>query len=102
MMRQVDEIEAAFKRVRSSAMRVMGGDEASKDQSFHDIFDLNNEIGRLARDRPKTMPKMKELQSYVNMITVGMKYDRMGDLREGLAVTEKSIKALKKDFDSAP
>ena len=45
---------------------------------------------------------MKELQAYVNMITVGIKYGRTGDLREGLSVTEKSIKAMKKEFSSAP
>jgi len=38
----------------------------------------------------------------VNMITVGLKYDRMGELREGLTVTEESIKALRREFSSAP
>jgi hypothetical protein len=102
MMKRVGDIEAAFHRVRSSAEKAMGGDEASRDQSFQDIFALNNEIGRLARERPSTMPKMRELQGYVNMITVGIKYGRTADLREGLSVTEESIKAMKKDFSSAP
>ena len=43
------------------------------------------------------MPKMKELQGYVNMITVGIKYGRAADLREGLSVTEESIKAMKRE-----
>jgi len=101
-MKKVEDIEAAFYRVKSSAEKALEGDEASKDQSFQDIFALNNEIGRLARERPDTMPKMKELQAYVNMITVGIKYGRTGDLREGLSVTEESIKAMKKEFSSAP
>lgn len=101
-MRGVERIEAAFLRVKISAERVLGGDDASKDRSFQEIFALNNEIGRLARERPKTMLKMKELQASVNMITVGMKYDRMDDLREGLAVTEKTIGSLKREFESAP
>jgi len=99
---RVDEIEAAFSRVKASAERFIGGDEASKEQSFQEIFALNNEIGRLARERPKTMPKMKELQAYVNMITVGIKYGRMGDLSEGLARTQDSIKAIRKDFSQLP
>jgi hypothetical protein len=100
MARGVDEIEAAFLRVKSSAERAIGGDPDSRDKSFQDIFALNNEIGRLARERPATMPKMKELQAYVNMITVGIKYGREADLREGLAVTEKSIVAMKKELSS--
>jgi hypothetical protein len=102
MMKRVEDIEAAFFQVKSSAEKALGGDESSKDQSFQDIFALNNEIGRLARERPTTMPKMKELQAYVNMITVGIKYGRAEDLREGLSVTEESIKAMKKELASVP
>lgn len=102
MMRRVDAIEAAFHRVKSSAERAVGGHESSKDQSFQDIFALNNEIGRLARERPTTMARMRELQACVNMITVGIKYDREGDVREGLAVTEESIKAMRREFSSEP
>lgn len=98
----MDGIEAAFLRVKSSAERTMAGDPSSRDESFQEIFALNNEIGRVARERPTTMPKMKELQVYVNMITVGIKYGREGDLREGLAVTEASIKAMKKELSSSP
>jgi len=94
-MTRVDEIEEAFYRVKSSAEKAIGGDAASKDRSFQDIFALNNAIGRLAREQPGTMPKMRELQGYVNMITVGLKYGRAADLREGLSVTEESIKAMK-------
>ncbi len=101
-MRNVDAIEAAFSRVKASAEKSMEGDGASKERSFQDIFALNNEIGRMAREVPKTMPKMKELQAYVNMITVGIKYGRTGDLREGLSVTEESIKAMKNELHSAP
>jgi hypothetical protein len=101
-MRRVDDIEAAFQRVKSSAERAISGDEVAKDQSFQDIFALNNEIGRLAREHPKFMQKMKELQAYVNAITVGMKYDKMDDLREGLSVTEVAIRALRKELASFP
>ena len=97
----MDDIEAAFYQVKSSAERALGGDEASRERSFQDIFALNNAIGRLAREQPETMPKMKELQGYVNLITVGIKYWRTADLREGLSVTEESIKAMKKEL-SAP
>ena len=97
-MAGVESIEAAFSKVRASAERVAGGDEASKDQSFQDIFALNNEVGRLGRERPETMPKMKELQAYVNMITVGIKYGKTETLREGLSLTAESITALRKNF----
>ncbi len=102
MMRSVDDIEAAFRRVKSSAQKATGGDEPSKDRSLQDIFALNNEIGRLARERPGTMARMRELQACVNMITVGIKYDKPADVREGLAVTEESIKAMRAEFSAAP
>ena len=102
MMKRVAEVEAAFSRAKASSERVMGGDEGSKDQAFQDIFALNNEIGRLARERPEMMPRMKELQAYVNMITVGIKHGKIQDLREGLFLTEESIKAMMNEFSSAP
>ena len=102
MMRRIDAIGAAFSRVKASAERYMEGDEASKERSFQDIFALNNEIGRLARELPGTMPRMKELQAFVNMITVGLKYGKEDGLREGLSVTGESIKALKREFSSTP
>lgn len=101
MTSSIDDIEAAFFRVKSSAEKVMGGDESYKDQSFQDIFALNNEIGRMARERPGTMAKMRELQAHVNMVTVGIKYGKTADLKEGLSVTEESIKAMKKEPSSA-
>lgn len=101
-MQRVDDIEAAFHRVKSSAERVIRGDESSKDQSFQDIFALNNEIGKLARERPSTMAKMKEIQACVNMITVGIKYDKAVDVRQGLALTEESIMAMRAEFASGP
>ena len=48
------------------------------------------------------MSKMKELQAYVNMITVGIKYGREADLREGLAAAEESIAAMKRELPSSP
>jgi len=102
MMRSIGEIEAAFLRVKSSAEKAMVGGDDDKDRSFQDIFALNNEIGRLARQKPETMPKMREMQIYVNMITVGIKYGRMAEMREGISLTEGSIEAAKKEFSAAP
>jgi GTP1/Obg family GTP-binding protein len=102
MMQRVSDIDTAFSRVKASAEKFIGGDKASRDASFEYIFALNNEIGRLGREVPKTMPRMKELQAYVNLITVGLKYDKMKELREGLSVTEESIRALRREFSSAP
>ncbi len=102
MMRRMDEIEAAFSRVKASVEKAVGGDEESKDRSFEDIFALNNEIGRLGRELPETMPKMKQLQLCVNMITVGLKYDKIGDVREGISVTERSIESIRKELSAMP
>jgi hypothetical protein len=102
MMRKIDDIKSAFSRVKASAEKAVEGEELSKEQAFQDIFALNNEIGRTGRERPEMMPKMKELQLYVNMITVGLKYDKAGDVLEGLSLTEKSIAAVAKDFSAMP
>jgi hypothetical protein len=102
MTSRVDEIEAAFSQVKTSVEKAIGGDEGSKDRALQDIFALNNAIGRMAREQPKTMQKMKELQGYVNMVTVGIKYGRDADLREGLSVIEESLKAMKKELSAQP
>jgi len=101
-MQGLDSIEAAFFRVKSSTRKAMEGDKAFKEQSFQDIFALNNEIGRLGRERPETMAKMKELQVYVNMITVGLKHGSTKDLSEGIALTEESIRAMKRESTARP
>jgi len=99
-MRALEDIEASFLKVKSSARAALVGDDAAKDEALQDIFGLNNEIGMLARQRPETMPKMRELQGYVNMITVGIKYARKKDLVEGLSVVEKTIKRMKREISS--
>ncbi len=50
LLSKVAEIDAALERVRSSADRVLGGDASFKEQTYEDIFALNNAIGRLARE----------------------------------------------------
>lgn len=100
--RRLDEIDAAFRRVKSSADGVMRGDEMARDRSFEEIFSLNNEIGRMAREEPASMRKMRELQLCVNAITVAMKYDKKDDLREGLSTTEGALRALRGDAQSPP
>jgi len=101
-MRGLDDIEAAFSKVKASAEKSIAGDAASKDRSLEEIFELNNAIGKLARGRPDAMQRMKELQLYVNVVTVGLKHDREGDVREGLALTERSIEAMRKEFSHSP
>jgi hypothetical protein len=96
--RGVREIDSAFRRVRESAEKAMAGDDAAKDRSFEEIFALNNEIGRLGRESPSVMPKMRELQGYVNLITVAIKYGREAELREGLSVAERTIDSLKREL----
>ncbi len=48
------------------------------------------------------MRRMKELQAFVNMITVGIKYDRPDDVREGLSAVEKLLDAMKKESAESP
>ena len=100
--RDRQRIEAAFTKVRASAEKVAGGDDSAKDRSYEEIFALNNEVGRVGRQRPELMPKMKELQLCVNMITVGIKQSRTGDIREGLSAAREAIASMKNEIGSAP
>jgi len=97
-MGTVDGIAAAFIKLKVTAEKVGPGTEEYRDQAFQEIFALNNEIGRLAHQSPKTMPKMKELQAYVNLITVGLKYDKPESVREGLTLTAERIELLKTEL----
>ena len=84
--------------VKASAEKLMHGDAASKGKALEDIFGLNNVIGRLAREQPKMMRPLKELQLCVNLITVGVKNAKEEDIREGLALTKESMSSLKKEL----
>jgi len=99
---KIAEIEAALERVRSSTGRVVGGDASFKDQAYEDIFALNNAVGRLAREGPEMMRRMKELQAFVNMITVGIKYDRSADVHEGLSAVDKLLESMRKESLESP
>ena len=48
------------------------------------------------------MAKMKELQAYVNMITVGMKYGQRGTSEKDSRYQRRSIKALRDELSSMP
>jgi hypothetical protein len=98
----VEDIEAALERVSSSAGRVAAGDASFKDQAYEDIFALNNAIGRLAREGPEVMRRMKELQAFVNMVTVGIKYGRSADVREGLSAAGKLLDSMKRGPPESP
>jgi hypothetical protein len=54
-------------------------------------------IGRLAREQPKMMRQMKELQACVNLITVGVKNVKAEDIKEGIALTQESIDSLERE-----
>jgi hypothetical protein len=95
--RRILQIDSAFQKVRKSARKAIAGDGVAKDRSLEEIFALNNEIGRLGRETPGVMPRMRELQGCVNMITVAIKYGRKAELDEGLAVTERIIESIKRN-----
>ncbi len=80
--------------------RLKSGDEASKEKSLHDIFALNNVIGRLVRENPKMTRQLKELQLCVNLITIGVKKAEAANIREGIMLAEESFGCLKKDSRS--
>jgi hypothetical protein len=92
------ELDAAFAAVIASAEGLIGGDPANKDRCLEEIFALNNVIGRLAREHPKMMRQLKELQGCVNLITVGVKNAKAEDIRAGIALTRESIDSLKGGF----
>lgn len=97
MPASLDSIVEAFQRVKTSVELAVDGDEAARERSFEEIFELNNEIGKVARTGPAAMRRMKELQLCVNMVTVGVKQGSREGATEGLSATEESIKALREE-----
>ncbi|MDA4117749.1 MAG: hypothetical protein OK455_05340 [Thaumarchaeota archaeon] len=96
--RRAVELDAAFAAVVASAEGLIRGDSADKDRCLEEIFVLNNVIGRLAREHPRMMRQLKELQGCVNLITVGVKNAKAEDIRAGIALTRESIDSLKGGF----
>lgn len=60
-----------------------GGSEDSK-TSLGRIFSINNAIGITVRSQPELEPQMFELQSWVNLITMGVKSSDREKVRNGI------------------
>ena len=89
---QMDEVESLFKKVEASTRRFLAGGMTNNEDTLKAIFRLNNEIGRVAKSHPGKNSNLRELQAYVNMVTVGLKHGRPNDLREGLIGAEQAIR----------
>ncbi len=98
LRQSLEEIEAAFLRVQSTAASAVGGDQATRDRSFQEVFELDNAIGKLGRRRPEFMSKMKELQLCVNDITIAMKHGSVKDVKRGISLTRRSLSSIEKEL----
>jgi hypothetical protein len=93
-----ESLEQAFANVEASASLLLKGDFRSKDSMFKAIFALNNEIGRLARLKPGKLGTLKVLQAYVNGITVAVKGEEAGPIRESLGAAHDFLDSVAKEL----
>jgi hypothetical protein len=68
-------LEEAVSRVGKSVRGVIDAGQ-SKQAALGEVFRLNNEIGRMAREHPWLAPALKEMQLEVNLLTIQLKRDQ--------------------------
>jgi len=67
-------LEGALLAVGES-LNVRSGEGSAKKEVLRDIFRLNHEIGRLAREFPTIAQALREMQLDVNSVTIEIKRD---------------------------
>jgi hypothetical protein len=55
------------------SIRATSGDGPAKNEALKDVFRINHEMGRMARDFPAIAPGLREMQLEVNSMTIQIK-----------------------------
>lgn len=58
-------------------------DGSPKQAALKDVFRLNHEIGRMARESPSLAPALREMQLEINYVTIHIKRNELDAARDG-------------------
>ena len=63
----------------------MTGEGPAKKEGLKDVFRMNHEMGRIAREFPALAPRLREMQLEVNSMTIQIKRDEWEGARVAFA-----------------
>jgi hypothetical protein len=67
------------------------GDATQKHAVLRDVFRVNHEMGRIAREFPSMGPALRDLQTEVNFVTIQVKRGGFDEAREGFGRVVASL-----------
>ena len=82
-MPELGRLEDAYAKVVNSLEEVAKG-RLQVQAALREVFGLNQEIGRMARESPELAPPLRDMQLEVNAFTVQIKRNELGEAREAL------------------
>ena len=65
----LSRLEETVRRAGESLVGI-AGNKSAKQEMLRDIFRMNHEIGRIAREFPSIAPALREMQLEVNFVTI--------------------------------
>ena len=83
-----------------SQLEALGTGGVSNQAALRGIFNVNNELGRLARSEAPLSKALIELQAHVNLVTVEVKRGRPTEAREALRLAAEKFSSIKENFDA--
>jgi hypothetical protein len=78
----LDRLEEAVRKLGDSLIEAVM-DATQKQVVLKDVFRVNHEIGKIAREFPFMEPALRDMQLEVNFVTIQAKRGGMGQATEG-------------------
>jgi len=90
----LERLDGAVRRMGESLAEA-AGDETQKHAVLRDVFRVNHEMGRIAREFPSMGPALRDLQMEVNFVTIQVKRAGFDQAREGFARVVASLERVR-------
>jgi len=84
------------------SLRAMTGDGPAKKEGLKDVFRMNHEMGRIAREFPALAPRLREMQLEVNSMTIQIKRDEWEGARAAFARVSSCLQKVREAAAAPP
>jgi hypothetical protein len=82
-------------------LRAMTGDGPAKKEVLKDVFRINHEMGRIAREFPTLAPGLREMQLEVNSMTIQIKREEVEGAMAAFARVSSCLRKVR-ETQTAP
>jgi hypothetical protein len=90
----LERLDGAVRRMGESLAQG-AGDATQKHAVLRNIFRVNHETGRIARESPSMGPALRDLQMEVNFVTIQVKGGGFDQAREGFGRVVASLERVR-------